>query len=243
MTATSAMADGSDATGGSGVLAGDPAAGDATAGDAGLGDTVSDAEREDVVLTEARQSAEQRFRSMGPPGREAGWWGVVIGFGAVATVLAALVYAYVYLMISAPSSWPPESAGLPDLGLSSLALVLLGLAVLGHVGWWRDGRLALAGAALGLGAGAGFLVVQGAALAASGLAIDEDAYAAVFTTIQVAGLVVVGAGLPVSALALWVGARSPGRAPMRVAVTYWWLASGAWLSLWVVLHLVPRVAG
>src|SRR5690606_22989097 len=110
-----------------------------------------------------------------------GWWGMAIFLLVDAALYAALVFAYCYLWLVAPT-WPPPGHGLPGLALPGLGMALL-LGGSAATAWARRCNAAarVDGGRTGLLVGRGLLIAfaltQAAILLEYGLPPQTHAYA------------------------------------------------------------------
>jgi cytochrome c oxidase subunit 3 len=196
---------------------------------------------DEAWLTDARDRAERGFRALGPPGRSSSWWGLAVGMVSLSTILGALAYAYAYLWVSA-DRWPPDGVEPPAPGWSVVGLALL----VGAGAAWSSRAARLAGgapaAAVAVGLGAAFTVVQGADVARSAHLVDEDAFWAITVTIQAAGVVLGAAGVGVGLVVVWLRSRTGWVEGTRLAALWWWFVGLAWPLLWLTTYVAPRVA-
>jgi heme/copper-type cytochrome/quinol oxidase subunit 3 len=177
-----------------------------------------------------------------------GWWGAVLGVVVLATGVASVAGAYLYLRYAAPE-WPPTGVELPAVWpgavAAGLAVVSAGIAWRGlralRRGATRVAMLALAAAiALGLSA----VAIEAVEMAGLGVAVADHAYASMLITSTVlagalaaAGLIALGACLARMALGHFDAVRWSA---VRVATLYWAFAAAAWIVIFGVVQLLPR---
>ncbi len=185
----------------------------------------------------ARRRAAEHFKALTPRGHSASWWGVMVGLTALATIVAALVYAYFYLRLGA-DSWPPSRSSERPLGIPLAALALV--VVAGVLSMPRAGSGLARWLAMGLAAGG--LTLQVVAVVGSGYRIDANAYEAIVIVLEVMAASLLAVALLVRATMLVEAMRSPtDPEPVEVDIAYWRGALVLWAVLWAVVHVAPRV--
>ncbi|CAN5809547.1 hypothetical protein BH23ACT5_BH23ACT5_08140 [soil metagenome] len=183
-----------------------------------------------------RRRAAEHFRAL-RSGRSPSWWAVVVGLVALATIVAALVYAYFYLRLGA-ETWPPAGSdnrqsllpwGALALVSASGALSLTRTRV--RVVRWLEMALVVGG-----------LVLQAFALAASGYRVDANAYEAIVIVLEATAASLLVAAVLVRVTVLARAITSPTEPePFEVDIAYWRGAVVLWALLWVVVHIAPRI--
>jgi cytochrome c oxidase subunit I len=185
-----------------------------------------------------------------PEGRPEAWHGTLFGLLSLGAVLAAFLYSYFYLGVTA-GEWPPAGTPLPPLGSAAAATATLGLVALPL--WWMRGgreghasrRRARGGLAVVLVVGGAFAAQVGAVVAGLPFTLTTDAYAAIFVTVHAFVLTVAGGGLLMAAVVLrqvWrAGDHDHPHSAVQVASLWWWFVVAAWLAVWVALYLTPHL--
>lgn len=203
---------------------------------------MSDPDVDPVTSGQARAFAAEVFARRNGTGRTAGWWGVLVGLGALATVVGALVYSYFYLRLNV-AEWPP--GGRSPLGFTG-SLVALGLlagaVAAAQAPRWRTGRAAIAASVATVALGAGFVVVQTLDLLGADLVIDRHAYDAIVIVLHAAGLISVAAGVVAVGWGAWLDATLGDGEARAATAAYLAGAAGLWVATWAVLYLFPHVA-
>ncbi|WP_346619895.1 cytochrome c oxidase subunit 3 [Blastococcus montanus] len=182
--------------------------------------------------------------------RGTGWWGMLMTLFVLISMLAALLFAYFYLLAGF-DSWPPPSSEEPALGLTSIASGLLVLSVVpvaaAHLAaraGTAGGRLPAALAATLLLGGA-FLLLQFADYGANDIDPARDVYGSLWLALAGfhhinAALALVGIGVVV--LRVRTGRLTPREQEMTVtAAHYWYFVVGSWLVIAATLYLTPRL--
>lgn len=177
------------------------------------------------------------------------WCGVVGMLLVEATVFVLLVVAYFYLRMQAPA-WPPETVPPPDLVGSSVGVGLLVASL------WPmhrsekatsegERRRALAWLGVGSALALAFLATRVYEWQALPFSWDDHPYGSIvwvllgFHTLHFGTELVESA---VAALAVglgWWGDEQ--RLAFQSGGVYWVFVVAAWIPLWVVLYLVPRL--
>ncbi|MEW6155379.1 MAG: cytochrome c oxidase subunit I [Actinomycetota bacterium] len=204
---------------------------------------------ETEALAEGTTWPEQEMPSPGHRGRPEAWHGTVFGAASLGAVLGALLYAYFYLSVTV-DRWPPPGTALPGLGLPAVATAVLMLAVLPlrralpSAGPDAAGRARMGLRAL-VAIGAAFVVVDAAALRASGLAIDAHAYDGIFITLHGFFLCLLAPGVIMAAVLdyrLGHGEYdSQAHAGVQVVTVWWWFLLLSWSAVAGTLYLGPRL--
>lgn len=184
--------------------------------------------------------------------RSSGVWGAAAAAGVMAVLLAYLLYAHLYLSVTA-DRWPPD--GTPPLPVLRPA-VLVGVAVLAAAASLRAGRplaprhdqLRLAGR-LATGAVLGAAAIAGGALLVADLelaATDRAHDASLLLLHGFAGAVAL-VGVAINALAAYEAARlgdHPWVAAAAAVASIWWTTVAlAWAAIGAVAYLVPQLTG
>ena len=189
-----------------------------------------------------------RRQGVGEPRRRPPvWLGLLLGLGAIATILASLIFSYFMLMFHG-SEWPPDgirrpALGTPAIGLSVLVASAVPILLAGRAigaGRQRDLRLWLAAATV---LGAVVLGMQARGYAALGFAHDVNAYTSLFVTLSafhtinlVTALIF---NLATQARA-WLGHFSAEyHEGVRLAALWWYWAVASGVVLFATLFLGP----
>ncbi|MEK0085197.1 cytochrome c oxidase subunit 3 [Benzoatithermus flavus] len=178
------------------------------------------------------------------------WWGT-LGFVAIEGMGFVLAVAvYFYLMREVPS-WPPGSIAPPGLIYGSLFTgVLLVSALPNHWAKRAAERYRRRGSLLGMGGvvllGIGLLVLRGFEFTVLHVRWDTNAYGSIVWTLL--GLHTLHLGTDVAdtavLLALFLTDRDPPQrryTDVSENADYWWFVLLAWLPIFAVVYLVPRL--
>jgi heme/copper-type cytochrome/quinol oxidase subunit 3 len=184
-----------------------------------------------------------------PPGRIAGratgWWGMVTGLVALASMHSTLLFAHVYLAARA-QAWPPAGTDAPGLVPASIATAVLMLSgVAGAVAHSAAGtggtrRLQAATAVTAL-LGAVFVTLAVGDLRGLELEMRAHVYDATFVVFWAFAIFMIAigiAGLVFIQFQLW-GARLDQRQRLLAvnAALWWYFAIGCWLAVYGTLYL------
>lgn len=177
------------------------------------------------------------------------WWGVLGVVGIEAAVVANLLTSYFYLMARS-EQWPPEGYAEPDLLFSTMVLAILPISSLTM--WWagkgadagRKSQLAL-GISLSVGLACLALVFRAYQIMSFDIRWDEHAYGSILWTItgfHFTHVVSAILGTAVVAVLAWFDYFTPERQLGVVVDTlYWYFVAGAFLPMYLVLYISPRV--
>lgn len=181
--------------------------------------------------------------------RGTGWWGMLMVQLVLISMLAALLFAYFYLLAGF-DSWPPPPTQDPALGRTAIASALLVLSVVpvatAHLAaraGGAGGRLP-AGLAATLLLGGAFLFVQFGDYEANDIDPARDVYGSLWLALAGfhhinAVLALVGVGVVL--LRVRTGRLTPREQEMTVtAAQYWYFVVGSWLLIGATLYLTPR---
>lgn len=177
------------------------------------------------------------------------WWGMVFLLVVEATVFATLVTSYFYLR-SRATEWPPAGIAPPALLLPTINAVIL-LVSSGAIYWADSGirqgdqrRLKL-GLAVGFVLGVLFLTLKAVEYSDQSYDWTTNAYGSIVWTItgfhsaHVVGLL--GKTIAVGVLA-WQGYFTRERhLGVQINGLYWHFVVAAWVPLYAVLYLSPRL--
>ena len=178
------------------------------------------------------------------------WWGnrlIIIVEGAAFAILA-LSYFYIWWNFGA---WPPPRTHLPDLGVSSINLLVLTVSA---APFWNAARLAqrqerpvVVGVWLTLGAlfGIGAIVLRVLEFRALHTRFDSNAYGSITWTILAVHLAHLLAGTlqtGLIALAMVVGPVEKKHYTDTAAVaSYWYFVVISWVALYLIVFIAPRL--
>jgi cytochrome c oxidase subunit III len=188
----------------------------------------------------------------GPPrlaGRATGWWGMIWGLTAVASVHSTFIFAYFYLGALA-ERWPPPQFPQPALLLPTMATAVVLLSIL-PAAWAHtsvridDTRRLQQGGAGMLVLGTVFILLAAGDLAGAGFLPQDHAYASAYFVVSGFHLVTAVAGLLMIAvvqLQVWGRELDPRLQSMTVNTSlFWYYVAGGWLPVYATLHLSPYV--
>jgi heme/copper-type cytochrome/quinol oxidase subunit 3 len=176
-----------------------------------------------------------------------GWWGMWGLIATEAALFSYLLFSYGYLAMRSHGGWLPE---LPKFGIAlpNTILLLASSVVL----YWaetgirkgRQGRL-VAGLAITLAMGIGFVLAQVAEWKAKHMMPWDSAYASSYFTITGFHMMHVVVGLLVlAALLLWsaLGKFGPQRhAAVSIGALYWHFVDVVWLAVFFTLYVTPHL--
>jgi heme/copper-type cytochrome/quinol oxidase subunit 3 len=178
------------------------------------------------------------------------WWGnrlLIFVEGAAFAILAA---SYFYIRWNF-DAWPPPRTHLPDLGVSSINLLVLAVSA---APFWNAARLAqrherpvVVGAWLTLGVlfGMGAIVLRFLEFAALHTRFDSSAYGSITWTILAVHLAHLLAGTlqtGLIALVMFVGPVEKKHYTDAGAVAvYWYFVVISWVALYLIVFIAPRL--
>ena len=177
------------------------------------------------------------------------WWGNLLMILIEGTVFALLVVAYYYIRRNF-DTWPPPRTLLPDLGVSSVNLVVQLVSVapmwyaaklaFAHAEPERIGRWLMIVVAFGLLA----IVLRGFEFRALHTRYDSNAYGSItwmILTIHLAHLI---AGTLETLLLGLLMFRGPVERKHYLGTTvgavYWYFLIGSWVALWLIVFVSVR---
>lgn len=177
------------------------------------------------------------------------WWGNVGMITIESTMFALLIAAYFYLR-SDVVHWPPPTVSVPGLGLPLLNLALIVVSALPmHISDKRAEEHDRAGVILWLGIGIlfglGIIVVRGVILRTLDVKWNQNAYGSIVWTILALHASHLFAST-VESIGLWLyfvlgRVEEKHFLYARVDTLYWYFVVAAWLPLFAVLYLSPRL--
>jgi len=179
------------------------------------------------------------------------WWAV---WGLVvieSTMFAILVASYVYLWLDA-ESWPPTGTPLPGLTAATVnvGMLVLSLApmVWVHRAAHRHARLpVLAGLSASVVLGLGVIALRVLEFRALGCRWDSHAYGSMTWSILAMHFGHLVASVVETLLLALLFVNGPVEAKhygdAEVNALYWYFVVGAWLPLYALVFLGPRVLG
>ncbi len=178
------------------------------------------------------------------------WWGNRFMIFAEGAAFAILAVSYFYIWWSF-HAWPPRATHPPDLGVSSINLLVLAVSA---APFWNAARLALrherpvlVGAWLALGVlfGIGAIVLRVLEFPALHTRYDSNAYGSITWTILVVHLAHLLAGTLQTllvALAMFVGPVDKKHyTDARVVAVYWYFIVISWVALYTIVFITPRL--
>jgi cytochrome c oxidase subunit III len=178
------------------------------------------------------------------------WWGnrLMIFIEGAAFVILAVSYFYIRRNFDA---WPPPRTHLPDLGISSINLLLLAVSA---APLWNAARLAerqerpvVVGAWLTLGVlfGIAAIVLRVFEFPALHTRYDSNAYGSITWTILAVHLAHLLAGTLQTlliALVMFVGpVEKRHYTDTTVVAVYWYFIVISWVALYTIVFIAPRL--
>jgi cytochrome c oxidase subunit III len=177
------------------------------------------------------------------------WWGNLLMIFIEGAAFAILAASYFYIRRNF-DTWPPTRTLLPDLGVSSINLLLLAISVAPFwyaarlarrdesppfVGWWL---------AVGVLFGIAAIVLRGFEFHALHTRYDSNAYGSITWTILGVHLAHLLAGTIETlliALVMFVGpVEKKHYTDATVMAAYWYFIVISWVALYVIVFLAPR---
>jgi heme/copper-type cytochrome/quinol oxidase subunit 3 len=177
------------------------------------------------------------------------WWGTVGMMVMETTAFALVVGSYFYLRVIA-NTWPPGDTAPPDLLLPTIGLGVLIVSLVSAVwadraGKNLDTRGVRAALVLNLIFGVAFLVFRLLGFYSLNCLWNRNAYcSAVWTLLSLHTTHVVAQLLETATVAVLFFVKKPEKKHFldaRLAGVYWYFVVGAWLPLYAVIYLVPRM--
>lgn len=177
------------------------------------------------------------------------WWGTVGMMVMETTAFALVVGSYFYLRVIA-NTWPPGDTGPPDLFHPTIGLALLIVSVVSAIWADRAGKNmdkagVRAALVLNLAFGIAFLVFRVLGFFSLNCLWNRNAYcSAVWTLLSLHTTHVVAQLLETGTVAALFFLREPEQKHFldaRLAGVYWYFVIGAWIPLYVVIYLLPRL--
>jgi len=177
------------------------------------------------------------------------WWGTIVMTVVEGMVFAISIGGYFYLRMLA-SAWPPPRIGPPALGVATVNLGILLVSalpawLLDRAGRARDARKVKILLGVNLAFGTAFLVLRYWEFKALHCMWNQSAYASIQWTILGLHTMHVTASLAETAVILAVFLLEPIERrhylDARLDGVYWYFVVGAWIPLFCVVFLVPRL--
>ena len=178
------------------------------------------------------------------------WWGNRLMIFVEGAAFAILVVSYFYIRWNF-DAWPPPRTHLPDLGVSSINLLVLAVSV---APFWNAARLAqrherpvILGAFLALGVlfGIAAIVLRVLEFAALHTRYDSNAYGSITWTILAVHLAHLLAGTLQTlliALVMFVGpVEEKHYTDARAVAVYWYFIVVSWVALYTIVFIAPRL--
>jgi cytochrome c oxidase subunit I+III len=177
------------------------------------------------------------------------WWGNMLMIFIEGTAFAILAVSYFYIRRNF-DTWPPPRTLLPDLGISSINLLII---LVSAAPFWNAARLArrferpgIVGAWLALGVVFGMvaIVLRGYEFAALHTRYDSNAYGSITWTILAVHLAHLLAGTIETlliALVMFVGpVERKHYTDATVMAVYWYFIVISWIALYAIVFIAPR---
>ena len=177
------------------------------------------------------------------------WWGNLLMIFIEGTAFAILVASYFYIRRNF-DAWPPPRTLLPDLGVSSINLLVIAVSA---APFWYAARLAHEQAkplvialwlTLGVVFGIVAIVLRGFEFAALHTRWDSSAYGSITWTILAVHLAHLLAGTLETfliALVMFVGpVEKKHYTDATVMAVYWYFIVISWVALYLIVFIAPR---
>jgi cytochrome c oxidase subunit 3 len=177
------------------------------------------------------------------------WWGNLLMIFIEGAAFAILAASYFYIRRNF-DSWPPPRTLLPDLGVSSINLLVI---VISAAPFWYAARLAREEASplviglwltLGVLFGVVAIVLRGFEFAALHTRYDSNAYGSITWTILAVHLAHLLAGTLETfliALVMFVGpVEKKHYTDATVMAVYWYFIVISWVALYLIVFIAPR---
>jgi len=177
------------------------------------------------------------------------WWGNLLMIFIEGTAFAILAASYFYIRRNF-DAWPPPHTALPDLGVSSINLLVIAISA---APFWYAARLAREEAkplviglwlALGVVFGIVAIVLRGFEFAALHTRWDSNAYGSITWTILAVHLAHLLAGTLETfliALVMFVGpVEKKHYTDATVMAVYWYFIVISWVALYLIVFIAPR---
>jgi cytochrome c oxidase subunit III len=178
------------------------------------------------------------------------WWGNRLMIFVEGTALAILAASYFYIRLNF-DAWPPPRTPVPDLGVSSINLLVLAVSA---APFWCAARVArlqararVVGSWLALGVlfGMAAIVLRGFEFRALHTRFGSNAYGSITWTILAVHLAYLLAGMLETlliALAMFVGPVDQRHYTDASAMAeYWYFIVISWVALYAVVFIAPRL--
>jgi cytochrome c oxidase subunit III len=177
------------------------------------------------------------------------WWGNLLMIFIEGAAFAILAATYFYIRRNF-DAWPPPRTSLPDLGVSSINLLLIGVSA---APFWNAARLALrherprvVGSWLALGVlfGIAAIVLRILEFKALHTRYDSNAYGSITWTILAVHFAHLLAGTIETfliALVMFVGpVEEKHYTDASVMAVYWYFIAISWVALYAIVFVAPR---
>ena len=177
------------------------------------------------------------------------WWGNLLMIFIEGTAFAILAASYFYIRRNF-DAWPPPHTPFPDLGVSSINLLVIAISA---APFWYAARLAREEAkplviglwlALGVVFGIVAIVLRGFEFAALHARWDSNAYGSITWTILAVHLAHLLAGTLETfliALVMFVGpVEKKHYTDATVMAVYWYFIVLSWVALYLIVFIAPR---
>jgi cytochrome c oxidase subunit I+III len=177
------------------------------------------------------------------------WWGNLLMIFIEGAAFAILAASYFYIRRNF-DSWPPPRTLLPDLGVSSINLLVIVISV---APFWYAARKAREEASplviglwltLGVLFGVVGIVLRGFEFAALHTRYDSNAYGSITWTILAVHLAHLLAGTLETfliALVMFVGpVEKKHYTDATVMAVYWYFIVISWVALYLIVFIAPR---
>lgn len=196
-------------------------------------------------ITEASVLPDHAFSHHAPK-----WWGNRVMIYVEGTALALLAVSYFYIWLNF-DAWPPPRTPVPDLGISSINLLVL--AVSAAPFWYAarvahlQARAAVVGSWLALGVlfGVTAIVLRGFDFRALHTHFGSNAYGSITWTILAVHLAHLLAGTLETlliALVMFVGpVEKKHYADASAMAVYWYFIVISWVALYAIVFIAPRL--
>ena len=177
------------------------------------------------------------------------WWGNLLMILIEGAAFALMVVSYYYIRRNFVT-WPPPRTLLPDLGVSSMNVVVQLVSI---APMWYAARLAFAHAApgrigvwlmLAVGLGVVAIVLRGFEFGGLHTRYDSNAYGSItwmILAVHLAHLVAGTLETMLIALVMFVGpVEKKHYTDTTVMAVYWYFVVGSWVALWLIVFVSVR---
>lgn len=177
------------------------------------------------------------------------WWGNLLMIFIEGAAFALLIVSYYYIRRNF-DTWPPERTLLPELGVSSVNVVLQAISIwpmwyaaklaFAHAEPARIGRWMMVVVAFGVIA----IVLRGFEFAGLHTRYDSNAYGSItwmILSVHLAHLIAGTLETLLIALVMFLGpVEKKHYTDTTVMAVYWYFVVGSWVALWLIVFVSVR---